>query len=132
MKQLCDLYGITKSRTTPYHLEGNGQCERFNRTLHDLVRTLLPEQKWPQLLPQLLFAYNTTVNQSTQHSLYELMFGQKHKLPVDQLLGNSDEMKEDCTPVYWVAQHQEYLTFIYASARKQLEVAAERRYLRTL
>ncbi|KAL0154049.1 hypothetical protein M9458_050649 [Cirrhinus mrigala] len=128
LRRLCDLYGITKSRTTPYHPEGNGQCERFNRTLHDLLRALPSEQKrkWPQLLPQLLFAYNTTVHQSTQHSPYELMFGQKPKLPVDQLLGGN-EVEVECTPSDWVAQHQEYLTSIYISARRQLETAAERR-----
>lgn len=128
LKRLCHLYGVQKSRTTAYHPEGNGQCERFNRTLHDLLRTLPIEKKrvWPQFLPQLLFAYNTSAHQSTGYSPYELMFGQKPRLPVDALLGMEEE-SIPATAQDWVVSHRDHLALVYVKAREQLGVAAAQR-----
>lgn len=129
LKGLCQVYNIQKSRSTPYHPEGNGQCEQFNRTLHDLLRTLPPEKKrkWSQHLPQVLFAYNTTVHQSTGYSPYELMFGRKPHLPVDALLGVTEECSRAAPLEDWVEEHQEHLRSTYAEARRHLEAAAARR-----
>ena len=128
IRQLCALYGIEKSRTTPYHPAGNGQCERFNRTLHNLLRVFPASRKrdWHSCLPQVLYSYNTTPHQSTGESPFYLMFGQEPRLPVDFLLGRV------CDPVggeihEWIQEHQTRLQLAFEGTQERLKVAAERR-----
>ena len=40
VRELCELAGVQKLRTTPYHPETNGQCEHFNQTLINMIGTL--------------------------------------------------------------------------------------------
>uniref|UniRef100_A0A9J7YG95 Gypsy retrotransposon integrase-like protein 1 n=1 Tax=Cyprinus carpio carpio TaxID=630221 RepID=A0A9J7YG95_CYPCA len=131
IQQLCRFYGVEKSRTTPYHPAGNGQCERFNRTLHDLLRSLPDSQKgdWPLCLPQVLFSYNSTPHQSTGESPHFLMFGQEPRLPVDFLLGRVQEPEAGCVQ-RWVLEHQNRLKVAFEGVREQLRTAADRRKAR--
>lgn len=128
VQQLCSLYGIVKTRTTPYHPAGNGQCERFNRTLHNLLRTLPVSRKrdWNTCLPQVLYCYNTTPHQTTGESPFFLMFGQEPRLPVDFLLGRI-ESPVSGTVHEWVQEHQARLQMAFEGARERLQNAADRR-----
>ena len=77
VKELCELAGVQKLRTTPYHLETNGQCECFNQTLINMVGTLPTHAKknWQEWVSTLVSAYNSTVSNVSGFSPYFLMYG---------------------------------------------------------
>lgn len=118
--ELCRLYGIRKSRTTPHHPQGNPQCERFNRTLHDLLRSLPPDKKrrWPEYLPELVYAYNVIPHASTGYSPYYMLFGMEPHLPVDALLGQEPAREREPT---WLVIHRERLQDAHTRAREYAE-----------
>ena len=45
MRQLHKLSGVKMSHTTPYHPMGDGQVERLNRTIINMLKNLAREQK---------------------------------------------------------------------------------------
>ena len=59
LANLCEVAGVQKLRTTPYHPQNYGQCERFNSTLLNMLGTLTPEQKkdWKTYVPAMVHAY---------------------------------------------------------------------------
>ena len=64
MANLCKLTGVKKLTTSLYHHQTNGQCERFNSTLIDMLEMLPPECKsdWKGSIGALVHAYNCTQN----------------------------------------------------------------------
>ena len=130
MKELCNLYGIKKTRMTPYHPQGNSQCERFNITMHDRLRSLPLEKKrkWPDLLPELVYAYNSTPHSTTGYSSYYLFFGREPVLPLDHHLGLPHEESEQDD---WLATHHSRLHTAFDAARRMTEKEALRRQERS-
>ena len=65
--ELCKVAKITKLRTTSYHPQCNGNSERFNSTLINMIKTLEYEDKvqWTKHLNTLCSAYNSTLHSST-------------------------------------------------------------------
>ncbi len=89
IREMCAVTKMSKSRTTPYHAMGNGMCERFNRTLIDMIGTLDHKEKadWTSHIGPLVHAYNSTRHDTTGQSPFFLMFGREPRLPVDLAFG---------------------------------------------
>ena len=62
-KEMCEVYGIKKTRSTPLHSQSDGMVERFNRTLEEYLRTVVSEQQkdWDEHIPRCLLAYRSSL-----------------------------------------------------------------------
>ncbi len=115
IQQLCD---ITRSRATPYHPQGNGQVERFNRTLLGMLRTLPDSHKsnWKEHVNKLVYAYNVTKHESTGYSPHFLLFG-REPLPIDLLFQEREKSRKSYSQ--YVEQWQDAMKHAYEIAKEK-------------
>ncbi len=91
-RQMCSLFGIKKSRSSPRNPKGNGQVERFNRSILKMIRAYLADEQaeWDLHLGSLAGAYKATPHESTGQSPNMLATGQEVRLPADVIFGQPD------------------------------------------
>eukprot|EP00794_Sanderia_malayensis_P015550 gene15550-biopygen13260 len=86
--EVCNIMGIHKSRTTAYHPQGDGLVERQNCTLQNILSSFASQHRddWDLWIDITVYAYNTSPQESTGFSPYELMFGHQARFPLQQTL----------------------------------------------
>ncbi|XP_065927594.1 uncharacterized protein [Magallana gigas] len=119
--EMCQLLGITKTRTTPYHPKSDGVVERFNRTLISMLSTYVQENQkdWDLHLLYILMAYRSTVHESTNFSPNMLMLGREATTPLDLMFEMPTEMK-DIPAHQWVWVLRERLENAHAVVREHM------------
>ena len=120
--QLMKEADVRKIRTTPYHPEGNAQCERFNRTLLNMLGTMPPDAKkeWQEWVSAMTHAYNCTVSKTTGFAPYFLMFGRDPKIPIDLEL-NLPSNREEVTPRTYVDRLKQKMEWAFEKAQENIQ-----------
>ncbi len=65
---LCELWDIERLKSTPYHLQADGQSEKRVETTKSMITAYVDKTKqdyWDEYLPYLALAYNTSVHCTT-------------------------------------------------------------------
>ena len=129
---LCELYGVQKLRTSPYHAQTNGQVEWMNQTIICMIGKLEQDKKtrWSEHLPEMLSAYNGTHSTVTSYSPYFLLFGRKARMPVDYLFPTLRDLPHQTKMEVSVVAMQKRLKEAFAVARHltSQEAAKQRHY----
>jgi hypothetical protein len=121
MKSVLKMIGVTSGFTTAYHPQTDGQTERFNKTLIDMLSMYVNSRQtdWDLYLPYVLFAYRTAKHASTGIEPFYLVYGRNATFPTDVAFEEvHNPPKQD--------EHVEMLRKRIATARDIAKTAIER------
>lgn len=125
----CDI----KTTTTPAYNPKSNPVERVHRDLKATITALMaecPSQDWEELLPQALFACRMTLNQGTQLSPFQLLFGRDPSIP----LTNIEPLPpgDDTTLSDYVQRFKDRVVAVHDYARRNIgkSIQRQQRYYR--
>ena len=129
--QMCQLLGIKKTRTTPYHPKSDGMVERFNKTLASMLRAYVGDHQrdWDTHLPYLMMAYRSAEHETTGCTPNVLMLGREVATPIDIMyqmpsgLGHVPQNR-------WASELKEKLQEAHSAVREHVhgEMQRQKRY----
>ena len=87
-KEFCSRLGIDPRFSSAFHPETDGQTERTNRVIEEVLRHFLDgdHSQWEDILPLAAFAMNNAKNASTGETPFFLNFGTHPSTPVSLAL----------------------------------------------
>ena len=122
--EVCRLLGISKTRTCPWHPQGNAITERENKVIVDMLSHFVDRRHldWDEHLPVVMMAYRSSVHRVLGESPAALMFGHELRLPIDALVGPPPEAEhESVASSDYVQALSEALQVAHEAVRTRLE-----------
>lgn len=112
---LTKFLGISRSRTTGYHPQANGQIEELHRPLKSAIKCHATE-RWTEVLPTVLLGLRAALKEDLQCTAAELVFGTTVRLPGEFF----DSTKPCSDPATFVTKLKEHMNSLQPQqSRKQ-------------
>ena len=114
------ITGTKLAMSTANYAPTDGQTERANRTVLDMLRSFVsPHQNdWDDLLPLVEFAYNSAVNASTGYTPFFLNYGFEPHTPLSLAVPvSTDAAPKDASAEAFVQRMKKHLEEAKASIR---------------
>ena len=107
--------------STAFHPQTDGQTERVNRILQEMLRHYVYEhhEKWVSHLPYAEFAINNSISTSTGHTPFYLNYGEHPATPLTNMIPNIDDVPE-------AAEAVKKIHAALTDAREKMEAAQRR------
>ena len=122
----CSLLGIQLNMSSAYHPQSDGQTERMNRILEEVLRHYInpSHTNWETLLPWAEFAINSAYQESIKTTPFKLNYGWQPSSPLDVALQplTKDALAQHPEATFTVESWQTALT----TATRILQAAKDR------
>jgi transposase InsO family protein len=127
MKELCEVLGIDKLRTSIYKPSTNGAVERLHRTMHNMLAKVVDsnQKDWDNLISAVMSAYRASVHEATGLTPNMMVFGKENRMILDVILG-SPETALVVNSQTWLESKLDTLQRAYCLARENLDRQAKR------
>ena len=132
---LLKLVGTKHYKSSAYHPESDGQTERANRVLGEMLRHYVGQEydDWDKYLPMLEFAHNNAHSSATGSTPFFICYGKHPVTPMDLIIDRekddqAQQLRDGCPSV---AEFLERCTAIVKQARMAKESPRQRMLAQT-
>jgi len=134
---LCDELHMVQSKSTAFHPQSDGNTERVNRVMEDMLRhvVIADHSTWDKHLSLVEFAINNAHHESIQSTPFMLNYGRHPETPISRKIKRDAERSVNAlkhaartTPckVPAVAEFVSHMESLVARAKTALEAAQQR------
>jgi len=127
-REMCEMLGVDKIRTTCYKPSTNDALKRMHRTLNTMLGKMVDEKQrdWGAHVAYAMAAYNATVHSATGFTPNRLLYGRELRFPNELLYVEVEDKNLDAGSYFEFVEGQEdAFRTSFALARESLGFCAE-------